>query len=185
MTQPRNLVQPGEFARVAGTPIGYTIEQNADAQRIDHLSILVRAGGFGTVEIALNTFSLRSFNAGFDGRVRVAVVSSNWSALPPAGVSRSGGLDYSTLEANNRIVYRELERPVLESLLVEKLDRALLFEGWGEFYKRVHPGIHQVHSRRASCTVSADYRERDGAIRFYFEKHAVAELLLFKFCGQV
>ena len=181
----RDPFRPGDFVRAAGTLIGYTIEQNADAQRIDHLSILVQAGKIGTIEIALNTFSLRSFNAGFDGRVRLAVLSSNWSALPPTGLSRSGGLDYSALDANNRIVYRELDRPVVESLLIEKLDRAVLIEAWGEFYKRRHPGIHQIHSRRASCSVSADHRERDGAIRFYFEKHTVAELLLFKFCGQM
>src|SRR5882724_6503925 len=49
----RDRFRPGDFVRVAGTPIGYTIEQNADAQRIDHLSILVQAGKIGTIEIAL------------------------------------------------------------------------------------------------------------------------------------
>ena len=69
--------------------------------------------------------------------------------------------------------------------MIEKLNRSLLIEGWGEFYLRVHSGIHQVHSRRASRAVPADYPERDGAIRFYFKQNGLAELLLFKFCGQV
>jgi len=174
----------GEFVRVAGSPSGYSIERKIDTRRIDHLTILIRAGIFGTIEIALNTYSLRSLNAGHNPRIRVAVLSSPWSALPPAGVSRSGGLDYSTLEAKNQIAYRELERKALESVLIEKLGRAMLVEGWGEFYVRVHPGIHQVHSRRASCAVSADYLGRDGAIRFYFKQNALAELLFLKFCGQ-
>jgi hypothetical protein len=181
----RDFFERGEFVRVAGPPVGYTIEENADARRIDHLNVLVRAGSFGTVEISLNTFSFRNLNAGFDARIRVAVFSSNWTALPPPGLSRSGALNYSILETNNQLVYQELERPNLESLLIGKIDRALLIEGWGEFYVRAHRGIHQVHSRRASCAVSEDYLERDGAIRFYFKQNSKAELLLFKFCGQV
>ncbi len=170
--------------RVAGSPNGYSIERKLDMRRIDHLTILVRAGIFGPIEIALNTYSLRSLSAGHNPRIRVAVFSSHWNALPPAGVSRSGGLNYSALEAKNRIAYRELKRKALESLLIEKLRRAVLVEGWGEFYVRVHPGIHQVHSRRASCAVPADYLGRDGAIRFYYEQNALAELLFLKFCGQ-
>lgn len=184
MPTPVLVVQPGEFARVAGAPVGYTIEQNPDARRIDHLTILIRAESFGTLEIALNTFSLPSFNAGFDGRIRLGIVSSNWSVLPPPGISRSGGIDYSSVEANNHIVYHAIERPMLESILIQKLERALFVEAWGEFYNRVHPGIHQIHSRRASCTVSADFSERDGAVRFYFRRNSLAELLLFKFSGQ-
>jgi hypothetical protein len=111
----------GEFVRVAGSPGGYSIERKLDPRHIDHLTILIRTGIFGTIEIALNTYSLRSLNAGHNPRIRVAVLSSHWSALPPAGVSRSGGLDYSGLEAMNRIAYRELERKALESVLIEKL----------------------------------------------------------------
>jgi hypothetical protein len=123
----------GEFVRVAGSPGGYSIERKLDTRHIDHLTILVRAGVFGTIEIALNTYSLRSLNAGHNPRIRVGVLSSHGSALPPAGVSRSGGLNYSALEAKNRIAYRELERKALESLLIEKLGRAALVEGWVSF----------------------------------------------------
>jgi hypothetical protein len=175
----------GEFVRLGGPPVGYRIEQNPDERRIDHLSITVRAGGFGIMVIALNTYSLRNLAAGFDPRIRLAIISSTWSALPPTGVSSSAGLDYSILETQNGIVYREYERLVLEASLIEKVNRAVLIEGWGEFYVRSHAGIHQVHSRRASCAVAMDYLGRDGAIRFYFNENAAAELLLFKFCGQL
>jgi hypothetical protein len=177
-------LRPGEFARVAGTAAGYRIERNADENRIDHLNILVRADGFGVLEIALNTFSLRNWKAGFDGRVRVAVLSEPWNTLPPAGLSRSGGLDYDSLEAVHRIVYQQMDRQDLESLLTDKVNNALFIEAWGEFYKRVHLGIHQVHSRRASCAVSMDYLGHDGAVRF-FKRNSVTDLLFFKFCGQL
>lgn len=177
-------MQPGEFVRVAGPPISYIIERKLNIGRIDHLIILVKAGNSGAIEIALSTYSLQSLNAGYDPRIRVAVVSSSWGALPPAGVSRSAGLDYSVLETTNRIIYRELERKALETLLIDKLGRAVLVEAWGEFYLRVHPGVHQVHSRRASFGVPTDHLQRDGAIRFYFKQTAQAELLLFKFYGQ-
>jgi hypothetical protein len=173
----------GDFVRVAGAPAGYKIEQHPDATRIDHLTILVRAAQFGMMEIALNTYSLRNLSAGFDPRVRLALARSTWNTLPPAGVTRSAPLDYRILEASGEILYHEHERQPLETLLIGKLERAVLAEGWGEFYERAHPGIHQVHSRRASCAVLIDHLERDGAIRFYFPDNT-AELLLLKYCGQ-
>jgi hypothetical protein len=177
--------QRGAFVRVGGTPVGYAIERNADANRIDHLTITLRAGEFGVVIIALNTYSLRSLNAGVDPRIRLAIIGSTWNTLPPAGVSPSAGLDYSLLEKQSEVAYREYERVSLEAFLIENINRSAFIEGWGEFYLRDHSGIHQVHSRRASCAVQSDYYGRDGAIQFYFQENRAAELLLFKFCGQV
>jgi hypothetical protein len=177
-------LQRGEFARVGGPPVGYTIKHNPDANRIDHLTITVRAGQFGVVAIALSTYSIRSLNAGCDPRIRLANIVSIWNQLPPAGLSLSAGLDYSVLEAQHAVVYREYERLALEALLIEKINRAAFIEGWGEFYVRVHLGIHQVHSRRASNAIRTNYVGRDGALRFYFQQNTTAELLLFKFSGQ-
>ena len=78
---------------------------------------------------------------------------------------------------------KPFDRPALEVLLTEKTRRALFIEAWGELYVRIHLGLHQVHSRRASCSVLTDYVGRDGAIRFYYPDRT-AELLLFKYCGQ-
>ena len=97
---------------------------------------------------------------------------------------KSRGLDYAVLEASSPATFLEIERPALERLLTERASRAIFIEAWGELYVRTHVGIHQVHSMRASCSVSRDYLGRDGAIRFYFAGEDGAELLLFKYCGQ-
>jgi hypothetical protein len=101
------------------------------------------------------------------------------SVLPATGIMPAEALDYGTLEKSQSVAFQEYERQDLELLT----DEALLIEGWGEIYVRGHLGIHQVHSRRASCVVKTDYVGRDGAIRFYF-REARTEMLLFKFCGQ-
>jgi hypothetical protein len=174
----------GNIVRVVGQPTGYRIEANRNADRIDHLSISVRAGNAGGIEIALNTFSLRNVRRGRDPRIRLAIVASTWNALPAAGIFVSDGCDYTAIEGQNEPAYREHERPTLEALLSRKIDTALLIEGWGELFLRSHPGIHQVHYRRKASVPSADERSRDGAVRFYFEEEETTELLLLKFFGQ-
>ncbi|MFM8808578.1 MAG: hypothetical protein ACKOJB_06710, partial [Chthoniobacterales bacterium] len=57
-------------------------------------------------------------------------------------------------------------------------------EAWGVPYHRAEPGLHQVHSRRASAAVAEDLRGRDGAVRFYFDEGQRTELTLIKFTGQ-
>jgi len=177
--------QRGKIVRVGGESVGYKLEPNPDPRRIDHLTITVRAADFGSAEIALNTYSLRNLDAGFDPRIRVAIVPSTWATLPPPGISPSAGLDYSAFEAANRVVYRAFERKSLEEMLVAKVKTALFIEGWGELYLQPRVGIHQVHSRQASSAVPADQLGRDGAVRFYFKQAFRAELLLLKFSGQV
>jgi hypothetical protein len=115
--------------------------------------------------------------------MRIGTVASTWTKLPAAGLLPSPGLDYRTIEAATAVTYVEQERPELEALLVEKAGRAIFIEAWGELYVRTHLGLHQVHSRRASCSVLTNYFGRDGAIRFYFPD-ATALMLLFKYCGQ-
>lgn len=115
--------------------------------------------------------------------MRVGVVSSTWDELPNVGVSKSSCLNYHSIEALSPIAYVQYERPALEILLTDKTKRAKLIEVWGELYVRVHVGIHQIHSMRASCSVARDVIGRDGAIRFYFPDGS-AEMLLFKYCGQ-
>ena len=71
-------------------------------------------------------------------------------------------------------------------MLVEKAESAVRIEIWGELYARKKMGLHQIHSRRASCAVPEDKVGSDGALKFFFEADPdrFAELLLFKFCGQ-
>jgi hypothetical protein len=169
---------------VAGTPIAFAAETDRVPANIDHFWITIGIGGGEPIRIALSTHSRQNAADGFDPRVRVGVISSRWRELPPAGMAGSPGLDYHSIEAAEPVIYVEYERPALEILLAEKTGRAIFVEAWGELYVRNHLGVHQVHSRRASCSVLQDYRGRDGAIRFYYGADATAEMLLFKYCGQ-
>ncbi|CAN5398734.1 hypothetical protein BH20VER3_BH20VER3_10740 [soil metagenome] len=116
--------------------------------------------------------------------MRVGVLSGPWANLPENGVFPMARLDYADLEDSQPIVYEPMERPALEESLRGKTERAICVEGWGAIYLRDRLGIHQVHSRRASCSVRTDHIGRDGAIRFYFPNRW-AEMVLFKYCGQV
>lgn len=175
--------EAGRSVRVAGERIGYRIEPNENVDRIDHLFVTLHAGAAGVIEMALNTYSLRNLRRGLDPRVRLAVVSSTWSALPEAGIFPSTGLAYATIEAENSVVYHGFERAALEELLIEKIKSAVFVEGWGDLYLRLQPGIHQVHSRGKSAVAPND-SGRDGAVRFYFEQGAATELILLKYFGQ-
>ena len=173
------------YVVVAGEIASAVVEQEEDERKVDHVWITVRAGEFGRVDISLSTASRQSRALGFDPRVRVAVIRSTWSELPPAGVKPiTGPLDYAALEAEQSIDYTPLERTAIERLLIDKSRRAIFVEGWGEFYVRAHIGIHQIHSRRASHAIPRDVIGKDGAIRFYFREANASEMLLFKFDGQ-
>jgi len=116
--------------------------------------------------------------------MRVGVIASQWSQLPKSGIFPAAGLDYAELERAQAIEYREMERTVLETMLKARADRAIFVEAWGALYRRDLLGIHQVHSRRASCSVRTDHIGRDGALRFYYGDDSAAEMFLFKYCGQ-
>lgn len=183
--RPQSRWTHGEFVHVTGVPIAYAAETARVATNIDHFWITIGTGPGESLRIALSTHSRQNAAAGFDPRVRVGVVASTWKELPTPGVRTCRGLDYHEIEAAaGSVTYVEHERPALEALLAEKTGRALCVEAWGEFYFRIQSGIHQIHSRRASCSVLQDYIGRDGAIRFYFGGDATAEMLLFKYCGQ-
>lgn len=180
---PQFRSRQGEFLRAAGEPIAFAAETDRVPGNIDHFWITLRIGNGDPLRIALSTHSRQNASAGFDPRMRVAVVISAWSELPAAGLHACARLDYHEIESSQLVTYLEYERPALEVLLTDKTTRAIFMEAWGEFYVRNHIGLHQVHSRRASCSVLKDYQGRDGAIRFYFQD-GTAEMLLFKYCGQ-
>lgn len=174
----------GEFVHIAGVPIAFAAETDRVPANIDHFWITIGTGSGEPIRIALSTHSRQNAAAGFDPRVRVGIVASAWKELPKAGMAGCHGLDYQEIEAAGAITYIEHERPALETLLAQKTERCIFIEAWGELYVRNHLGIHQVHSRRASCSVLQDYKGRDGALRFYYGDNATAEMLLFKYCGQ-
>jgi len=175
----------GDLAHVAGKPIAFATEIDRVPANIDHFWITIGIGTGEPLRIALSTHSRQNAAAGFDPRMRVGISTSTWEQLPAAGLVKSACLDYHALEAASPITFAEYERPALETLLKEKTSRAIFIEAWGELYVRAHLGIHQIHSMRASCSVPRDLTGRDGAIRFYFADENQAELLLFKYCGQL
>lgn len=175
----------GEIVHVAGTPIAFAAETDRVPANIDHFWITIGMGTGEPLRISINTHSRQNAAAGYDPRMRIGIVASVWKELPATGVLKSPGLDYRQLEAASDIAYVEYARPELEVLLMDRSRRAIFIEAWGELYVRTHIGIHQVHSMRASCSVLRDFVGRDGGIRFYFAEDSRAELVLFKYCGQV
>ncbi len=173
-----------DFVHAAGQPAGFLVEANGDPGKIDHVWITIRAGSFGRLRIDINTYSLKHAAEGFDPRMRVGLIAAPWSQLPASGVALASGLDYAELERTDPITFLETERVDLERSLGVKTEQAIFIEAWGAIYLRDRLGLHQVHSRRASCSVRTEYVGRDGAVRFYFPEGR-AETLLFKYCGQV
>jgi hypothetical protein len=173
----------GDLVHVAGVPITFAAEIDRVPGNIDHFWITLEIGNGETIRISLSTHSRQNAAARFDPRIRLGIVATPWTELPPAGLAKSPGLDYRVIEQASAVTYVESARPALELLLTDKARRATFIEAWGELYVRTHVGIHQVHSMRASCSVPRDLIGRDGGIRFYFPGKT-AELLLFKYCGQ-
>ena len=174
-----------QFVIGAGEIVSFESERDRDPAKIDHFWIAIRAGSFGLLQVSISTRSLKHADDGFDPRMRVGILPSTWSDLPASGLFPAPGLDYAEIERAAPLMYHEVERPALEELLAAKAKRAIFLEAWGALYLRDRLGIHQVHSRRASCSVRTDYIGRDGALRFYYRENSASEMLLFKYCGQV
>ena len=172
------------FVAVTGTIESVTPETNIDQRKIDHVWIEVRAGAHGLLQIAVNTHSSKSAEAGYDERVRLGIITSTWTELPAAGMRLVESLDYATIEATRPIDFFPYDRVVLEELLVRKAEAACFAQGWGDFYVRAHLGVHQIHSRRSSFAHHVDHQGKDGALELYFYKEQRRELLLLKFAGQ-
>jgi hypothetical protein len=151
---------------------------------MDHVWLTLDIGNGLEMRASLNTVSRRNREAGFEERIRTGVLISHYDQLPDVGVFEAGGLDYAEHEQRANIFYEYYSQAQMETMFAEKTKRALLVEIWGDIYARHHIGIHQIHSRRASCAVSDDIIGRDGALRFYYAEENACELLLFKFCGQ-
>lgn len=143
----------------------------------------MRAGATGPLVISVNTRSLHNERAGFDSRVRRGILRGTWTTLPSQGVVPCSGFDYAPLEQQANIYYEPCERSDLENFLNETCAHATLLEAWGVPYSVPVTGLHQIHSRRASCAISRDIQGLDGALQFYFADQSTL-LIFFKFCGQ-
>lgn len=150
----------------------------------DHVWITMDPGLSVRVMVSVNTHSIRNGQAGFDPRVRVAVIRGVWKALPERGINECHRFSYGEVPGITEAEFRPLERVFLEQMLLDRVHQSILLEAWGTPYHRELPGIHQIHSRRGSCAIPESIEGRDGALRFYFREENRMETLLFKFCGQ-
>lgn len=172
------------MARVAGAVARFEIENSPRPENTDHVYVTVEAGLQAPVVLSLNTLSFRNRVAGHDPRIRLGVLRWRWSHLPARGLYPLEFFDYDTVELIENVEYRVLERTAVEEYFALRCANCRRIEAWGVPYHRAEPGLHQIHSRRASAGVSADLRGRDGAVRFYFDEDQRVELALLKFAGQ-
>ena len=179
----RIRTRPPKFVHVRGVPYTVAAEVAGNPEDADHIHLTMEVPPFGRLRAAVNTFSRLNRAAGFDPRIRMGIVPAPYEKKPEPGLEELPGQDYAQLEAILTIAYEACDREPLAALLMEKMKRAVRAEVWGELYARQHLGIHQIHSRRASCAVALDLRNRDGALKLYYPD-GLSELLLFKFCGQ-
>lgn len=159
------------------------IEPERDPSRVDHVWMTMECPPVGRLIISINTLSRFNRDAGFDPRIRLSIISSRYEERPEPVLERHEPLDYTILESLHPVDYFAVDHDPLEELLITKCNAAVRAEVWGELYIREHLGIHQIHSRRASCAVDHDIIGRDGGLRLYY-RDGLAELLLMKFCGQ-
>jgi len=178
----RFLLPPVPLIKVVGRILGAEIEKHECSAMIDHVWIRIHAGE--EIIASVNTSSRKNQLAGFDPRIRVGLSRATWLTLPPYGAEVCPVNDYAEIEAHSNVFFEHYDRKPLEDLLLDRCASACLLEVWGTPYHQRVPGVHQVHSRRASCAVPEDIRGRDGALKFYFESGQATELFLFKFCGQ-
>jgi len=179
----RSVAAP-DLVHAVGGDLQARSEEYPNPEYRDHVWITMEAGSPERVTIAVNTLSQCNLDAGFDPRLRVSILPGVWSHLPRRRLEPCQRFDYAEIEAN--LSFEHYERDALEELLLITTTRAILLEVWGApYHHRVHPGIHQIHSRRASCAVPEDIRNLDGALQFYFAEEQETALFLFVFCGQL
>jgi hypothetical protein len=171
------------YVRAVGIPYRVESEPEDDPSRIDHVWLTLEVPPIGRLNVAINTLSRYNRDAGFDERIRIGILPSTYARKPEPLLESRDPLDYTVIEAMNAIDFVPMDHDPAEALLIEKCNAAIRAEVWGELYIQKHLGIHQVHSRRASCAVARDIIGQDGALKLYY-RDGLAELLMFKFCGQ-
>lgn len=172
------------MARVAGAVAGFAVENSRRAENVDHVYVTVDAGLQAPVILSLNTLSFRNRVSGHDPRIRLGILRWRWTHLPARGLYPLEFFDYESVELIENVEYRVLERSSMEEYFALHCANCRRIEAWGVPYHRAEPGLHQIHSRRASASVTTDLRGRDGAVRFYFDEDQRVELALLKFAGQ-
>ncbi len=169
---------------MAGTVTQFAVENSVREENIDHVYVTIDAGLPLPITLSLNMLSFRNRVAGHDPRIRLGTLRWRWTHLPARGLYPLEFFDYDTVELLENVEYRVMERTAMEEYFALRCANCRRIEAWGVPYHRTHPGLHQIHSRRASAGVTNDLRGHDGAVRFYFDDDQRLELALLKFAGQ-
>ncbi len=175
------------FVKACGTDLQARVEESRNHDRIDHVWITMHCGFLPRILVSVNTWSLRNHEAGYDGRVQMATVSGTCDHFPTRGILPMEEFDYAKIESSKNVFYEHKTREEAEALLLDLCQRAELLEAWGmPYHQKKSPGIHQIHSRRASCAVKDDHLGRDGGLKFYGKNPDTFwwVMVLTKFCGQ-
>jgi hypothetical protein len=178
----RIRTSPPKFVHVTGVPYSAELEPD-NGHPSSRLWLTLEAPPYGRLRATINTASLLNHEAGFDGRVRVAVQDTPWDQKPETGLKEVEALSYAALEAVEPVPFAEQDAGDFGATLLAKAKQAVRAEVWGDLYATDHLGIRQIHSRRASSAVKDDVVGRDGALRLYYPDNR-SELFLFKFHGQ-
>jgi len=175
------------FVKACGSDLQARVEESRHEDRIDHVWITMHCGFSPRILVSVNTWSMRNYEEGYDGRVQMATISGSCNHFPPRGVERMEPFDYSGIEASTNVFYEHKTRVEAENLLLDLCQRADHLEAWGmPYHQSKSPGLHQIHSRRASCAVKEDHRGEDGGLKFYGKgaDNIWWVMVLTKFCGQ-
>ncbi|MFM8809576.1 MAG: hypothetical protein ACKOJB_11880, partial [Chthoniobacterales bacterium] len=141
---------------MAGDVVKFEIENSQREENVDHVYVTVDAGLKTPVIVSINTLSFRSRVAGHDPRIRLGTLAWRWTHLPPRGLYPLEFFDYDTVELIENVEYRVLEKAAMEEYFALRCGNCRRIEAWGVPYHRAEPGLHQVHSRRASAAVAED-----------------------------
>ena len=169
---------------MAGDIVKCEIENSHRDENVDHIYLTVDAGLQTPIVLSLNTLSFRSRISGYDPRIRIGTLEGYWTRLPSRGLYPLEFFDYDTADLIGHVAYRIRDRADMEEFFTLRCGNCRRIEAGGSPFARTSPGLHQIHSRRASAAVPLDMRGHDGAVRFYYDEGQRTELVLMKFCGQ-
>ncbi len=175
----------GRFVQATGFLLAVVPEPHPVPDLADHLYLEADCGAAGKLRFALNTRSRRNQMAGFDHRVRMARHRASIEVFPAPGLELTPLRDYEGLERTHNLFYETFEQAALETLMIDEAKSAVMTRAWGIHYQRGRQGgVHQLHSRRASCAVPEEVRGMDGGLALYHTDPARCTFYCFKFCGQ-
>src|SRR5438067_831942 len=82
----RIRTSPPKMVHLVGVPYKVELEAVTEPEKLDHVWLTLEVPPFGRLRISINTCSKANRDAGFDPRVRVAMVPRVYLDKPPTGL---------------------------------------------------------------------------------------------------